>query len=58
MYAAQLQHGQLEHADGNGDWVLTIFKALSLVSIFFYRFFCGILVNKLKFIHSSFSGSL
>ncbi|BAF11358.1 uncharacterized protein [Oryza sativa Japonica Group] len=28
---AQLQHGQLEHADGNGDWVLTIFKALSLV---------------------------
>uniref|UniRef100_A0A0D9VRH3 5'-3' exonuclease domain-containing protein n=1 Tax=Leersia perrieri TaxID=77586 RepID=A0A0D9VRH3_9ORYZ len=27
----QLQHGQLEHADGNGDWVLTIFKALSLV---------------------------
>jgi hypothetical protein len=31
MYAAQLQHGQLEHADGNGDWVLTIFKALSLV---------------------------
>ncbi|AQL08255.1 5'-3' exonuclease family protein [Zea mays] len=28
---AQLQHGQLEHADGNGDWVLTIFKALSLL---------------------------
>ena len=32
MDVAQLQHGQLEHADGNGDWVLTIFKALSLVS--------------------------
>jgi hypothetical protein len=32
---AQLQHGQLEHADGNGDWVLTIFKALSLVSRIF-----------------------
>ncbi|VAI07996.1 unnamed protein product [Triticum turgidum subsp. durum] len=31
MDVAQLQHGQLEHADGNGDWVLTIFKALSLL---------------------------
>nr|CAD1837345.1 unnamed protein product [Ananas comosus var. bracteatus] len=28
---AKLQHGMLEHADGNGDWVLTIFTALSLL---------------------------
>eukprot|EP00252_Welwitschia_mirabilis_P024561 TRINITY_DN7330_c0_g1_i1.p1 TRINITY_DN7330_c0_g1~~TRINITY_DN7330_c0_g1_i1.p1 ORF type:complete len:435 (+),score=89.83 TRINITY_DN7330_c0_g1_i1:195-1499(+) len=28
---AQLHHGGMEHADGNGDWVLTTFKALSLV---------------------------
>ncbi|XP_072973556.1 uncharacterized protein [Typha angustifolia] len=28
---AKLQHGLLEHADGNGDWVLTIFTALSLL---------------------------
>ncbi|KAJ6833143.1 uncharacterized protein M6B38_341220 [Iris pallida] len=28
---AKLQHGHLEHADGNGDWVLTIFTALSLL---------------------------
>jgi len=28
---AKLHHGQLEHADGNGDWVLTIFTALSFV---------------------------
>lgn len=26
---AKLNHGHLEHADGNGDWVLTIFSALS-----------------------------
>ncbi|XP_077226802.1 5'-3' exonuclease family protein isoform X3 [Tasmannia lanceolata] len=26
---AKLQHGYLEHADGNGDWVLTIFTALT-----------------------------
>lgn len=30
--AAKLHHGHLSHADGNGDWVLTIFTALSLVS--------------------------
>ncbi|XP_050385959.1 uncharacterized protein LOC126802383 isoform X2 [Argentina anserina] len=28
---AKLHHGQLTHADGNGDWVLTIFTALSLI---------------------------
>ncbi|KAL5781240.1 hypothetical protein ACOSP7_006269 [Xanthoceras sorbifolium] len=28
---AKLHHGHLSHADGNGDWVLTIFSALSLV---------------------------
>lgn len=28
---ARLHHGHLEHADGNGDWVLTIFTALSMV---------------------------
>lgn len=26
---ASLHYGNLEHADGNGDWVLSIFKALS-----------------------------
>ncbi|XP_074589142.1 uncharacterized protein LOC141845033 isoform X2 [Curcuma longa] len=28
---AKLHHGMLGHADGNGDWVLTIFTALSLL---------------------------
>ncbi|KAF2300333.1 hypothetical protein GH714_012065 [Hevea brasiliensis] len=28
---AKLHHGHLSHADGNADWVLTIFSALSLV---------------------------
>ncbi|XP_058094186.1 uncharacterized protein LOC131240135 isoform X2 [Magnolia sinica] len=28
---AKLQHGYLEHADGNGDWVFTICTALSYV---------------------------
>lgn len=28
---AKLHHGYLSHADGNGDWVLTIFAALSLI---------------------------
>ncbi|XP_031497151.1 uncharacterized protein LOC116262162 isoform X2 [Nymphaea colorata] len=28
---ARLHHGHLEHADGNGDWVLTIFSALSSI---------------------------
>lgn len=28
---AKLQRGMLEHVDGNGDWVLTIFSALSLL---------------------------
>ncbi|KAL1290374.1 uncharacterized protein [Arachis hypogaea] len=28
---AKLHHGHLTHADGNGDWVLTIFTALSLI---------------------------
>ncbi|CAN6485419.1 unnamed protein product [Victoria cruziana] len=28
---ARLHHGHLEHADGNGDWVLTIFSALSFI---------------------------
>ncbi|XP_042457444.1 DNA polymerase I-like isoform X1 [Zingiber officinale] len=28
---AKLHHGLLGHADGNGDWVLTIFTALSLL---------------------------
>ncbi|KAK1314899.1 hypothetical protein QJS10_CPA06g01444 [Acorus calamus] len=26
-----LQRGLLEHADGNGDWALTIFRALSSI---------------------------
>ncbi|WJX53864.1 hypothetical protein P8452_39812 [Trifolium repens] len=29
---AKLHHGHLAHADGNGDWVLTIFSANSFVS--------------------------
>ncbi|XP_048597033.1 DNA polymerase I isoform X2 [Brassica napus] len=28
---ARLNHGHLTHADGNADWVLTIFSALSLI---------------------------
>ncbi|XP_058750581.1 uncharacterized protein LOC131623596 isoform X2 [Vicia villosa] len=28
---AKLHHGHLTHADGNGDWVLTIFSALSFI---------------------------
>lgn len=28
---SKLQHGHLEHADGNGDWVLTIFRAVSFL---------------------------
>ncbi|XP_023543412.1 uncharacterized protein LOC111803303 isoform X2 [Cucurbita pepo subsp. pepo] len=28
---AKLHHGHLSHADGNGDWVLTIFTAMSLI---------------------------
>ncbi|KAL9327458.1 hypothetical protein ACSQ67_008103 [Phaseolus vulgaris] len=28
---SKLHHGHLTHADGNGDWVLTIFTALSLI---------------------------
>ncbi|XP_024636671.1 DNA polymerase I, thermostable isoform X2 [Medicago truncatula] len=28
---AKLHHGHLAHADGNGDWVLTIFSALSFI---------------------------
>ncbi|XP_024019842.1 uncharacterized protein LOC21401112 isoform X2 [Morus notabilis] len=28
---AKLHHGYLSHADGNGDWVLTVFTALSLI---------------------------
>ncbi|XP_012572506.1 uncharacterized protein [Cicer arietinum] len=28
---AKLHHGHLTHADGNGDWVLTIFTALSFI---------------------------
>ncbi|KAL2920872.1 DNA polymerase I [Bienertia sinuspersici] len=28
---AKLHHGYLSNADGNGDWVLTIFSALSLI---------------------------
>ncbi|XP_024954769.2 uncharacterized protein LOC102609974 isoform X1 [Citrus sinensis] len=31
ILAAKLHHGHLSHADGNGDWVLTIFSALSLI---------------------------
>lgn len=38
MYKANLRHGGLQHADGNGDWVLTIFKAISIVS--FINFNC------------------
>ncbi|KAK4387913.1 hypothetical protein Sango_2397900 [Sesamum angolense] len=30
---AKLHHGHLSHADGNGDWVLTIFSALSLAML-------------------------
>lgn len=32
MRVAKLHHGYLSNADGNEDWVLTIFSALSLVS--------------------------
>jgi hypothetical protein len=32
-----VHHGHLSHADGNGDWVLTIFTALSLVSNIYIR---------------------
>ncbi|XP_011037407.1 PREDICTED: uncharacterized protein LOC105134627 isoform X2 [Populus euphratica] len=28
---ARVHHGHLTHADGNGDWVLTIFSALSFI---------------------------
>ncbi|XP_062174080.1 uncharacterized protein LOC133879507 isoform X2 [Alnus glutinosa] len=28
---AKVHHGHMSHADGNGDWVLTIFTALSLI---------------------------
>ncbi|XP_074292005.1 uncharacterized protein LOC141618836 isoform X2 [Silene latifolia] len=28
---AKLHHGHLSHADGNGDWVMTIFASLSLI---------------------------
>lgn len=28
---AKVHHGHLTHADGNGDWVLTIFSALSFI---------------------------
>ncbi|KAL6342377.1 hypothetical protein AAG906_009050 [Vitis piasezkii] len=31
LEASKLHHGYLSHADGNGDWVLTIFMALSLI---------------------------
>ncbi|KAL2344867.1 hypothetical protein Fmac_006152 [Flemingia macrophylla] len=31
LVLAKLHHGHLTHADGNGDWVLTIFTALSLI---------------------------
>jgi hypothetical protein len=33
-----VHHGHMSHADGNGDWVLTIFTALSLVSNIYIRF--------------------
>ena len=36
---AKVHHGYLPHADGNGDWVLTIFTALSLVSEVYLLFF-------------------
>ncbi|XP_073105315.1 uncharacterized protein [Elaeis guineensis] len=32
MVLAKLQDGLLEHADGNGHWVLTICTALSLIN--------------------------
>ncbi|GMN36220.1 hypothetical protein TIFTF001_005838 [Ficus carica] len=31
LLVAKLHHGYLSHADGNGDWVLTVFTALSLI---------------------------
>lgn len=37
-WIAKLHHGHLSNADGNGDWVLTIFTALSLVSSGSFRF--------------------
>ncbi|KAL0322742.1 UNVERIFIED_CONTAM: DNA polymerase I [Sesamum angustifolium] len=42
---AKLHHGHLSHADGNGDWVLTIFSALSLI------------IDVLEFIPSHVAGS-
>ena len=36
---AKVHHGYLPHADGSGDWVLTIFTALSLVSEVYLLFF-------------------
>ena len=46
--AARLNHGHLTHADGNADWVLTIFSALSLVSEYLsycplHKFVCIVL---------------
>lgn len=38
LSVAKLHHGNLSYADGNGDWVLTVFTALSLVS---FMFICG-----------------
>lgn len=32
LLIARLHHGCLTNADGNGDWVLTIFTAMSMVS--------------------------
>ena len=40
---AKLHHGHLTHADGNGDWVLMMFTALSLVS-YLYRRVCRCLI--------------
>lgn len=46
---AKLHHGHLSHADGNGDWVLTIFSALSFVSylLIFYFFILSCRIRKL-----------
>ncbi|KAL4561128.1 hypothetical protein LXL04_033290 [Taraxacum kok-saghyz] len=40
---AKLHHGHLSNVDGNGDWVMTISTALSLVSHVLDFSFCVLL---------------
>ena len=51
--AARLNHGHLTHADGNADWVLTIFSALSLVSE--NLSYCPLLKLTLLIVNASFT---